>query len=98
MSELKGQGRSVWITKEDISNLKDELQVGDYVQVVTEREKNVDGKLVVKKRRSKEIVIAKYPHQVEVTTRGPKRVTVTYKDILLNELERMRRTNEGCMG
>lgn len=80
--------RAVWINKEDIEKLKEKLRIGDMVRYEQEEEVMERGNIFRRIRRKKGRVIAKYPHLVEVQGTGTKRITVTYKDLLMREAQR----------
>ena len=76
--------KAVWINKEDVEKLRDQLKPGDTIEQEYEEEVELKNGVVERRiRKRKARVIAKYPHLVEVESDGPKRVTVTYHEILL---------------
>lgn len=85
------------ITKRDVEELKKNLRIGDTVWVEIETEEFIGGalrkKVVYKKRR----VVKKYRNLVEVQTGSSRRLTLTYIDILVNDLKRKRKADEGSM-
>lgn len=86
------------ITDEDVRNLKRKLRIGDRVWVEMESEELVNGALRKKITFKKRKVVKKYPNLVEVQTGSTKRVTLTYKDILVNDLKRKQKSDEGKLG
>ena len=98
MSVIRSQRQVGWITEDDVRNLREELHPGDYVLVNVEKEDDSGDQVQIKTQIKKEQVVAKYPHLVVVTGAGTKIHTITYKEILMNELKRMRRRNERRMG
>lgn len=87
------------ITEEDVRNLREELHVGDYVWDKSERaEEYSDGRIRIRTKFKKVMVLAKFPNLVVVSGKGTKLHTLTYKDILLYELERKRKKDERSMG
>ena len=91
------KSRDAAITKEDIQNLKRTLRIGDSVWIEIEKETFEDGilrkRIVYRKRK----VVKKFPHVVEVQSGSTKRVTLTYKDILVNDIKRKQKEDERSM-
>lgn len=78
--------KAVWINKEDVEKLRDQLKPGDTIEQEYEEEVELKNGVVERRiRKRKARVIAMYPHLVEVESDGPKRVTVTYHEILLRK-------------
>lgn len=88
MMNFKCQRRSAWITEEDVRNLRDEIHEGDCVLIGVENEEFIGGRIRIRTQLKKAVVKAKYRNLVEIEAKGPKRQTVTYKEILVNELRR----------
>lgn len=87
------------ITEEDVRNLREELHVGDYVWDKSEKaEEYSDGRIRIRTKFKKVKVLAKFPNLVVVSGKGPKVHTMLYKEILMYDLEREKKTNERSMG
>lgn len=86
------------ITDKDVRELKRKLRIGDRVWVEMETEEMVNGALRKKITFKKRKIVKKYPNLVEVQTGSTKRVTLTYKDILVNDLKRKQKSDEGKLG
>lgn len=85
------------IKKRDVRELKKNLKVGDTVWVEIETESFENGNLHKKVALKKRKVVKKYRNLVEVQTGSTRRVTLTYIDILVNDLKRKNK-HEGSMG
>lgn len=89
--KYKANRKDAWFTKEDVENLRDELQVGDVVPVAVEDEDHIGGRNAIRTKIRNERIVAKFPNLVQTTGRGTRIVTITYKDILLNALKRAKK-------
>ncbi len=98
MYNFKNWRRTGLIMETDVRNLRDELHVGDYVWEKTQTEQEYFGRIRIGTKFRKGMVLAKFPNLVVVSGKGTKVNTMTYKDILLHELERKRKLDERSMG
>ena len=99
MFDFKHWRQTGEITEEDVRNLREELHVGDYVWDKSEKaEEYSDGRIRIHTKFKKVKVLAKFPNLVVVSGRGPKLHTMHYKEILMYDLEREKKTNERSMG
>lgn len=80
--------REAKITKKDVDKLKKTLQIGDMVWIEIESEEFVEDVLRKRITYKKRKVVKKGRNLVEIQTGSTKRVTITYKDILINDLKR----------
>lgn len=88
------QSRGAAITKSDVQKLKRSLRIGDRVWIEIEAEVFVGDKLCKRTTYKKRKVVKKFPHVVEVQTGSTKRETLTYEDILVNDIKRKQKADE----
>ena len=99
MFDFKHWRQTGKITEEDVRKLRMEISVGDRVWEMRQKEKKgTDGKIRTHTQFRKVKVLAKFPNQVAVSGKGPKVHTMLYKEILMYDLEREKKTNERSMG
>lgn len=106
--EYSFQSRVTYITDKDVAKLKRKLRErvkdgkktksGDKVWVEIEQEEFIGGQLRKRTFYKKREVIRKYRNLVEVQSIGTKRTTLSYKDILINELKQKNKMYEGSVG
>ena len=89
--------RRVAITEKEVRDLKRTLRIGDRVWIEIETEEFIGEKLCKRTFYKKRKVVKKYPNLVEVQTGSTKRVTLTYKDILVNDIKRKQKSDEGSL-
>lgn len=95
--EYSFSSKSAEITKKDVQNLKHTLRIGDKVWIEVETEVFIDDKLCKRTTYKKRKVVKKFQNLVEVQYGSTKRMTLTYKDILVNDLKRKQKSYEGSM-
>ena len=99
MFDFKHWRQAGEIKEEDVRNLREELQVDDYVWDKSERAaKCSDGRIRIRTKFKKVMVLAKFPNLVVVSGKGPNVHTMLYKEILMYDLERENMKNERSMG
>lgn len=96
--EYSFSSKSAEITKKDVQNLKHTLRIGDKVWIEVETEVFIDDKLCKRTTYKKRKVVKMFRNLVEVQYGSTKRMTLTYKDILVNDLKRKQKSYEGSMG
>lgn len=79
-SEIRARFRT-----DDVKALRAQLQIGDVVAAYISN--NELGERLIAPVRVECRITAKYPHIVELETRGRRRKTATYVDILLGQVE-----------
>ena len=86
--EFSKNWKRFWISTDDVRDLKKRLKVGDIVEVILEREVEINDKICTRKRIVKARVVEKHNHVCMVSA-GKKIHTIQYKDILLCQVQKI---------
>ena len=105
--EYSFQNNLECITDKDVARTKKGLRErikregktisGDKVWVEVEQEEFIGGQFRKRIAYKKREVIKKYRNLVEVQSTDTRRVTLSYKEILINDLKRKKKMYEGSM-
>ena len=86
--EFSKNWKRFWINTEDVRELKERLKVGDIVEVILEREVEINDKICTRRRVVRAQVVEKYKNLLKVSA-GHKLHTIQYKDILLCQVQKI---------
>lgn len=90
--KVNGTNQRVYF-REDLERIRSKVRIGDRIETYVYR--NRLGEVIVKPRKITRTVVGIYPHlaELESKTAYPRRITMTYVDMLLGKINKGEKKN-----